>query len=38
MNEKVPETALEKAQMPDLAEKDSKEAFTQVFKELMQLM
>ena len=38
MNEKVPETALEKAQMPDLAEKDSKEAFTEVFKELMQLM
>ena len=38
MNEKLPETALEKAQMPDLAEKDFKEAFTKVFKELMQLI
>ena len=36
MNEKLPETALEKAQMPDLAEKDFKEAFAKVFKELMQ--
>ena len=38
MNEKLPETALEKAQMPDLAEKDFKEAFAKVFKELMQLI